>query len=77
MSDQTIRNILSDATTLHWQFHAMEEKIEKLEAKNARLREALTHMVEWIQDKAAYEAKHFPHDPSPIELARAALSGEK
>jgi hypothetical protein len=36
MSDSKIRNILSDATALHWRFHAMEEKIEKLKATASR-----------------------------------------
>lgn len=31
MSDQRIRTILAEATALHWQFHAQEEKIEKLQ----------------------------------------------
>ena len=62
MSDQKIRNILSDATALLWQFHAQEDKLEKLERENARLQEALEEMREfarlstnnatWIEERA-------------------------
>jgi hypothetical protein len=51
-----------------WVIEAIEEKIQKLEAENARLREALEHIA---------TLGHIFEEKASAQVAREVLKGEK